>query len=188
MDALMAALVAAMLAQASDRTPWLAGMLGTRFAAPGAVILGTAIALAAGNTIAALAGMLIAHEMSPNARDLFLAVALIFAGSAAFWPIKPPDPLAGWKTGALLTSLLGMFVLALGDRSQFITAAITARSPSPSLAAAGATIGGLAVTVPAILAGAGARRHMPITAIRVGTGVLFLLVGLYLGLGAIRLI
>jgi putative Ca2+/H+ antiporter (TMEM165/GDT1 family) len=188
MDALMAALVAALLAQASDKTPWLAAMLGTRFARPGSVILGAALALASGNTLAALAGVVVAHEMSPNARDLFLAVALIFAGTAAFSPIKPPDRLAGWKTGAFVTSLLGVFVLALGDRSQFITAAITARSPSPWLAAAGATVGTLAVNVPAILAGEQARAQLPITAVQVAVGLLFLLVGIYLALGAIRLI
>ena len=184
----MAALVAAMLAQASDRTPWLAAILGSRFARPGVVVLASAIALALGNAIAAIGGTLVAGHMSPNARDLFLAVALIFAGVAAFSPIKPPDRLDEWKIGAFATSLCGVFILALGDRSQFITAAITARSPSPALAAIGATIGALVVNVPAILAGEKKRDAVPITAIRIAIGVLFLLVGLYLALGAIRLI
>ena len=183
----MAALVAAVLAQASDRTPWLAAILGDRYPR-GAVILGAALALALGNTIAAIGGTLVAHEMSPNAKDLFLAVALIFSGVAAFSPIKPPDRLAGWTIGALLTSLCGVFVLALGDRSQFLTAAITARSPSPAFAAIGATIGALAVAIPAILAGEAARRRLPITAMRIAIGLVFVSIGLYLALGAIRLI
>jgi putative Ca2+/H+ antiporter (TMEM165/GDT1 family) len=187
MDALMAALVAVLLAQASDRTAWLTAILGDRYG-PGAVILATALALALGNTIAAIGGTLVAHQMSPNAKDLFLAIALIFAGVAAFSRIKPPDRLTGWKLGALFTSLLGVFVLALGDRSQFLTAAITARSPSPAFAAIGATLGALAVNVPAILAGEGARKHLPITAVRITIGVLFVLVGTYMALGAIRLI
>lgn len=183
----MAALVAALLAQASDRTPWLSAILGDRYSR-GTVIVATAIALALGNTIAAIGGLLIAHEMSPNAKDLFLGVALIFSGVAAFSAIKPPDRLTNWKIGGFLTTLLGVFVLALADRSQFLTAAITARSPAPVFAAIGATIGALAVNVPAILAGEKARGQLPLTAIRIAIGVLFVLIGVYMALGAIRLI
>ncbi|QNA86043.1 TMEM165/GDT1 family protein [Sphingomonas sp. So64.6b] len=192
MDALMAAFVAALLAQASDRTPWLTAILSTRFARPGTVILATAIALAIGNGIAAVGGALIGPRISPNARDLFLALALMSAGGSALFAIKPPDRLSGWRIGAFMTSLLGVAILAAGDRTQFITLAISARSPSPVLvpvlAAVGATIGALVVNIPAIIAGEDVRRKLPIPAIRVAIGILFLIVGVVLGLGAIRLI
>lgn len=188
MDALMAALVAALLAQATDRTPWLTAILASRFGRPGAVILGTGIALAIGNAVAAVCGILIAGHMSPNARDLFLAVALIFAGGSCLVAIKPPERLDSWKIGAFATSLFGVAILALGDRSQFITLAITARSPSPALAAIGATIGALAINVPAILLGEKARRKLPITAARFVVAAIFLISGIVLALGAIRLI
>lgn len=87
-----------------------------------------------------------------------------------------------------MTSLLGVAILAAGDRSQFITLAISARSPSPVLAAVGATIGALVINIPAILAGEAARKTLPLTAIRLTIGVLFLITGIILGLGAIRLI
>jgi putative Ca2+/H+ antiporter (TMEM165/GDT1 family) len=196
MDALMAAFVAALLAQASDRTPWLTAILSTRFARPGTIILATAIALAIGNSIAAVGGALIGPRLSPNARDLFLALALVSAGGSALFAIKPPDRLSGWRIGAFMTSLLGVAILAAGDRTQFITFAISARSPSPVpvpvlapvLTAIGATIGALVVNIPAIIAGEDARRKLPITAVRVTIGILFLIVGVVLGLGAIRLI
>ena len=184
----MAALVAAALAQASDRTPWLTAILADRYRQPGIVILGTAIAIALGNTLAAVGGVLVAHQMSPNAKDLFLGMALIFGGVAAFWPIKPPERLEGWKIGAFMTTLTGVFVLALGDRSQFLTAAITARSPAPALAAVGATIGALAVNIPAILAGEDARKKLHVTGFRIAVGIVFVFTGLLLGLGAIRVI
>lgn len=188
MDALMAAFVAALFTQATDRTPWLAGILGDRYGRSFGVVIGTILALTIGNAIAAVGGTLVAHQMSPNAKDLFLAIALLFGGVGAFFPIKAPDRLSGWKIGAFLTSLFGIFILAFGDRSQFITAAITARSPSPVFAAIGATLGSIAVHVPAILAGERSRKQMPITGIRIGVGILFVLFGLYLGLGAIRVI
>ncbi|WP_034157853.1 TMEM165/GDT1 family protein [Sphingomonas sp. ERG5] len=188
MDALMAAFVAALLAQASDRTPWLTAILSTRFARPGAIILATAIALAIGNGVAAIGGMLIGPHMPPNARDLFLALALLSAGGSALFPIKPPDRLEGWRIGAFMTSLLGVAILAAGDRTQFITLAISSRSSSPALAAVGATIGALAVNIPAIMMGEAARKRLSIAAIRITIGILFLIVGTILGLGAIRLI
>ena len=97
MDALMAAFVAAILAQASDRTPWLTAILSTRFARPGAVIAGTAIALAIINAIGAIGGAIIGPRMTPNAQTLLLALALILAGGSALFPIMPPDRLSGWR-------------------------------------------------------------------------------------------
>lgn len=184
----MAAFVAAILAQASDRTPWLTAILSTRFARPGAVIAGTAIALAIINTIGAIGGAIIGPRMVPNAQTLLLALALILGGGSALFPIKPPDRLLGWRIGAFLTSLFGAAILGFGDRTQFITAALAARSPTPALAAVGATIGAIVVNVAAILAGEEARRKLPLAAIRITIGILFLVVGAILGFSALRLI
>jgi putative Ca2+/H+ antiporter (TMEM165/GDT1 family) len=188
MDALMAAFVAAILAQASDRTPWLTAILSTRFARPGAVIAGTAFALALINAIGAIGGAIIGPRMAPNAQTLLLAMALVLAGGSALFPIKAPDRLSGWRIGAFFTSFLGVAILAFGDRTQFITAALAARSPAPALAAVGATIGALVVNVPAILLGEKARRKLPLAAIRITIGIIFLIVGAILGFSALRLI
>lgn len=184
----MAAFVAAILAQASDRTPWLTAMLSTRFARPGAVIAGTVIAIAAGNAVAAAGGAIIGPRMSPNAQTLLLALALLSAGGSALFPIKAPNRRSSWRIGAFLTSLFGVAILAFGDRTQFITLALAARSPAPALAAVGATLGALVVNVPAILASEDARKKLPLAAIRIAIGILFLIVGATFGFSALRLI
>ncbi len=185
----MAALVAALLTQASDRTPWLTAVLSTRFAKPGAIILGAAIALTAGNGIAAALGAYLAPRIPLAGRDLMLALTLVSAGGSALFPIKLKDRLGGWKIGAFLTSLLGVATMAAGDRAQFITFALGARSPDAAiLAAIGATIGALAVNIPAILLGEAWYKALPMTPIRVTIGILFLSVGSIVGLGAIGLI
>lgn len=183
----MAALVAALLCQASDRTPWTAAMLGDRFAGKGAVILGTALALALGNALGVVGGMLVAPLLSPNARDLLLAFALLSAGTSALWPIKPARASAG-RAGAFLASLIAVGTLGFGDRTQFITAALAARSATPALAAVGATIGALAVDVPAVLLGQRAWRKGPTTALRYAAAALLIVGGAVEGLGALRLI
>lgn len=188
MDALMAALVAAAAAQVGDRTAWLTAILADRYRRPGLVLLAAALALAAASGIAATGGALVAPMLTPNARALFLAVALVLQGGGALVAAKAPDRLEGWRLGAIGTAALGLFILAFADGVQFIVAALAARSGTPWLAAIGATIGSLAVLAPAALLGEAAWTRAPLGLVRRGSGVVFLLVGLILGLGALRLV
>ena len=184
----MAALVAALLIQASDRTPWAAAALGDRFADHrGAVIAASALALAIGNALGVVGGMLIAPALSPNAGDLLLAAALVSGGVSAFWPIKRAKP-RGWRGGAFTVSLLTIAMLGFGDRLQFVTAALATRSETPALAAVGATIGALAIVIPAILLGERALRRLPTAAIRLVATALLTVFGAVQGLIALRLI
>jgi len=187
MAALMAALVAAMLAQASDRTPWAVAILADRFRRPAAILFAAAFAFAIVNTIGAVAGMLIAPRITPEARTLFLALALANAGLMALFPIKRPDP-KGRRSGAFLVSLFALLAFGLGDRTQFLTAAIAARGSTPFFAAAGATLGSLAIAIPATLAGERAYIRLPHLPIRIAIGLLFVLDALWTALGALRLI
>lgn len=188
MDALVAGFVAGLLLAAGDRTAWLAAILAERYRRPGTVIFGATVALAGSNAVAAIGGAVIAPSMTPNARALLLALALIFAGVGGFFAPKRPNALVGWRIGALLTSTLGLFILAFGERTEFVTAALAARSPLPALAAVGTTLGTLAVTVVAVGLGERGLTALPLAAVRIGVGIVFLLAGLVIGLGALRLV
>ncbi|WP_353205167.1 TMEM165/GDT1 family protein [Sphingomonas sp.] len=183
----MAALVAALLTQASDRTPWTAAMLGDRYANKGAVIAATALALAFGNALGVVGGVLIAPMLSPNAQGLLLAVALVSGGISAFWPPKPPKH-RDLHGRAFFSSLIAVGLLGFGDRMQFITAALAARSDTPALAAVGATLGALAVTIPAIVLGERKLRRLPTMAIRLSAAAVLSVFGVVQGLAALRLI
>lgn len=184
----MAALVAAALAQIGDKPAWLAAILADRYRAPGLVIAMAALALLAAGLLAALAGALLAPRLTPEAKQLFLAMALLFQGGGALFPVKAPERLAGWRLGAALTSLLGLFILAFGDGVQFIVLALAARADLPWLAAIGAMLGSLAVIVPAAVLGESGWTALPLAMIRRVIAILFLLAAFWLGLGAIRLI
>ena len=184
----MAALVAALLTQASDRTPFAAALLGDRYpSAKVAVVTAAFLAVAAGNALGVVGGIVIAPLLSPNARDLLLAVALFSGGITALWPSKPPK-VRDWKIGAFGGSLLSIGMLGFGDRMQFITAALAARSDTPALAALGATLGALAIVVPATLWGERKLRALPTHAIRIGAATLLTVAGTVQGLSALRLI
>ena len=184
----MAALVAAALGQVGDRTAWLASILSDRYRAPGLVIAAAAVALLVAGLLAAAAGAVLAPRMTPEAKQLFLALALLFQGGGVLFPVKPPDRLAGWRLGAVATSLLGLLILAFGDGVQFIVLALAARAGLPWLAAIGATLGSLAVIAPAAILGEAGWTALPLVALRRATGVLFVLASLWIGLAALRLI
>ena len=183
----MAALVAALLTKASDRTPWTAAVLGDRFTSKSAVIAGTALALIVGNALGVVGGVLIAPLLSPNARDLMLALALFSGGITAFWPLKPAKS-REWRLGAFASSVAAIGLLGFGDRTQFITATLAARDTVPVLAGVGAVIGALAVNVPAILLGERRLRRLPTGAIRVAAAALLTVGGVVQGLVALQLI
>jgi putative Ca2+/H+ antiporter (TMEM165/GDT1 family) len=107
---------------------------------------------------------------------------------AAFIGAKTPDYAATLKGPAVAAAAFGFFLAEFGDRTQFITFAIAARYDSLLLPAAGATLGILAASVPAAILGPELGKLMPVKAIRFGGGALFLLFGLVIGLGALRLV
>lgn len=187
MDALMAALVAAALAQWGEKTAWLAAILADRFR-PRVVIAGAAVALAANYALAAAAGSIAAPMLTPEAKLLLLGSALVIAGSAAPFAPKRPDPIAGWRLGGFATAALGLSIMAFGDSVQLLTAALAARSPVAPLAGVGATLGSLAVVAPAALLGEAGWRRLPLSALRWGAGALLIVTGLTLALSGLRLI
>ena len=188
MDALMAALVAAALGQIGDRTAWLTAILSDRYRRPALILAMAALALAAAGAIAATLGALLAPKLTPEAKQLFLAVALLFQGLGVVGKVKVPDRLTKWHLGAAATSLLGLFILAFGDGIQFIVLALAARTPLPALAVIGATIGSLAILAPAALLGEKEWRALPLSRARRIICALFLIAGAYLGIDALALI
>lgn len=184
MDALMAALIAALIIHATDRTPALiARLAGDRARAVG-VMLGAALSLAVLNALAAAAGGWIAPHLNPSARALFLGLALGSAALGCWMPLKPPAEIAA-RLGGFATSLLSTALLGFGA-AQFVVMALAMRGEAPAFAAVGATLGGVAVaaaaTVPGLAAFMGGRLG------RIAIGAVLAVVGAGLALGAFGLI
>ena len=184
----MAAFVAALLIQATDRSPWVLAVLGDRYDRPLPLILATILAVGTASAIGAVAGALMAPILTPNARGLLLAVAIGSAGVSALFAPKPPDRFTGSRAGAFLTALIGLLAMAMGDRTQFVTAALATATPWPAFAAIGATLGSLAVLIPAMAAGEANYRALPLAPIRIAIGLMLVLAGIVLALCALRLI
>lgn len=188
MDALLTTLVAAFLAEWGDNTQLLVIALASRYQKPGAVLAGVALAALGNSALAAFGGSFLSNLITLRALSLVVALALIFAGGAALFRDKTPDMGRTWRVGAFLTTLGCFFLLEFGDKTQFVTAGLAAQFNAPAFAAAGATVGIVAANAPAALLGDGLAKAVPLRRIRFGLGILFLLIGLYVAVSALRLI
>jgi putative Ca2+/H+ antiporter (TMEM165/GDT1 family) len=186
-EALVPAFIAALLTQIGDRPAMLTAILADRYGRPLLVALMAGLAQAGGNFLAAFAALWVAPMLNPNAQSLLLAIALFFAGSSALWPFKKPDRLERWHLGPLLTPLLAILILALGDRTQFFTFAIAARG-DPWFAAAGASAGAFAVGFVAAILGELGWTRLPLRTFRIVTGLFFLIAAAAVGVSALGLV
>ena len=188
MDALLSTFIAVFVAEMGDRSQILAAALAIRFRNDRAILAGLILASVINAVICAAAGSVIDSWISEEPVRLFIALAYIFAGTGMLAWRRKVDILANWKTGAFLTSFIGLFILQFGDKSQFLIAASAANTPFWGFAFTGGLLGILAACIPAILLREKLAAILPIKLIRRIGGAAMLLWGLYLALGVFDLI
>ena len=188
MDALLTALLGCFLAEIGDKNQLLILALATRFRQEGAIIAGIALAAAANAAIAAVAGAFLSPMLGSDARLLFLALAVLFLGIGLLWRVKSPDPLADWPTGPFLTAALGLFILGLGNGSQFLVLGIAVRTAEPVLAGIGGMLGVTAALVPVVLLRERILHAGAVRATRLMVAMLMLIIALILIVTALQLV
>jgi putative Ca2+/H+ antiporter (TMEM165/GDT1 family) len=186
MDALLSAFVAAGLAEWGDKSQLIVALLAARSGRPGLVLAGALVAAILSSAAAAFAGMLIGGTITIRAMSLLVALALLFAGVTGL--IRRGTPSIGSpRTPVIVAAAILCLAAEMGDRTQFITFALAGRFDSPAFAAAGATAGIFAASVPAALLGAGFASAVPLRAIRLAGAALFLIVGFVVAMKALQL-
>jgi putative Ca2+/H+ antiporter (TMEM165/GDT1 family) len=99
-----------------------------------------------------------------------------------------PTDAPQWRAGLFVTTAVCFFLTEFGDKTQFLTFAISAQYGVLVLPAVGATLGVLAASAPAALMGAQFEAALPIKAIRIGSAILFLLAAFVVAINALRLV
>jgi putative Ca2+/H+ antiporter (TMEM165/GDT1 family) len=188
MDALLPTFLATFLAEWGDRTQLLAVMLAVRFKGNPRVLMGIAAAAIANGVLSAYFGTLIAHYVNFRALTLLTAFALAFAGGAMVLPQKSPTLSSYGTESALVTSFLGFGILAFGDKTQFVTMAMAARTDSLLLVGLGAAGGVILANAPAVLLGEKMAEVIPMRIVRIGAGVLLMIAASISAISALRLI
>jgi Ca2+/H+ antiporter, TMEM165/GDT1 family len=180
MDSLLATFLTLILTETGDRTQLLAAALAVRFGRDRPVIAGFALASLANCLIAAFAGSYVNQWISQDPLRLFNGLAYFLAGIA----------MIGWrrKTDLLLTAFLGVFILQLGDKGQFVIGANAAMAGHWLLPAIGGWLGTMVAVIPAILLKERLASLLPLRAIRIGGGLLLTMFGLFQAFTAWRII
>lgn len=177
MDALVPALVAVLLAEMGGKTQGVAHAGAVAYGA-GRPLLALLLTSAIGLGVAAAGGVYISHLLTPEARTLLAALALVFAGAPMLLPRrKTPEP---------PRHLLPAFATAqFGDSAQFIVFAIAAQGGEAVLAAIGGVAGVLAAASPPALLGDQWPGRIPVGPLRVIGAALLLIGGIWLAARAL---
>lgn len=188
MDALLTTFLAAALAEFGDKTQLLAMALAVRYGRPAPIVAGLAVGALVNSLIAAAGGVLLHELVTPRAVSLLVALALVFAGVAGFIGRDTPKFGTGWKIGAFPAAAAGFFLAEFGDKTQFLTGALAAQFNTLALAAAGAAAGVVAANLPAVVLAETFGANLPMRGLRIVVAILFLLVGFFVAINALRLI
>ncbi len=178
MDSFLATFISVLLAETGDRTQILAAALALRFHDDRRVLAGLLVATIVNCTISAIGGSAIDGWISEAPLKLFNGMAYVFAGVGMLLWRRRVDVLSGWRTGAFMTSFLGLFILQFGDKSQFIIAANAALTPLWGMTLAGGVLGVMVACVPAIILRERLATMLPLRGLRIGGGIVLTIWGL----------
>ena len=170
------------IAEIGDKTMLLALLLAARFRKPVPIILGILVATIANHAVAAWVGVAAgAFLQGPWMKWLLGAAFLAFAAWALI-PDKFEDKDAPRdKAGAsiFLTTLLALFLVEMGDKTQVATVALAAKFHQVAWVAAGTTLGMMIANVPAVYLGEAAAGRLPLKYIRWAAAACFAAVGVW---------
>ena len=151
------------LAEIGDKTQLFALVLAARFRRPVPIILGMLTATIVNHGIAGYVGAWVASHLGPLVLRWILGLSFL---AMAAWILIPDsldaEPDRKPQFGVFGTTVIGFFLLEMGDKTQIATIALAARYPSLVAVVAGTTMGMMLANVPAVLLGGAAARRLPL--------------------------
>ncbi len=175
---MMACLVVTLAGREQVRTARLSAALGGTTSLL-VIVWGCAVATSA---IAAWAATLIAPMMPPEAKQMFVAIALLLSALELAFLRAGPQPQEPTRSAGAIAIV--MFAAQLTDAARFLVVALTLQTGEPALAAAGGALGsGVALTV-AVLAAGEWEARVPQKWLAWGFGGVLALVAVIMGMSA----
>lgn len=156
MEALLAAFGIVFLAELGDKTQFLSLYLAATYRKPIPVLGGIFVATLASNVVAGLFGHWIGEYLTPDILRWTLTLSFV---AFAIWALLPEKEDAEQhrqrigQRGAFAGTFLSFFIAELGDKTQIVTAALSARYSSVAMVVAGATLGMMVANLPAVIGG-----------------------------------
>jgi Ca2+/H+ antiporter, TMEM165/GDT1 family len=185
MEAFLVSTGVVALAEIGDKSQLLVLALATQFRKPVPIILGMLVALLLNHALAAEAGVWIASMLGPLSMQWILGLSFVVIG---IWTLLPGSPDRGAprapRFGVFGATALAVFLLEMGDKTQFATIALAAKYGSLPAVIAGSTFGILLVDVPVVLLGAMAAQKLPMQSVRKFAPAIFVIIGAVILFGA----
>ena len=185
-DALIPAFIAIILAETGERSQMVAHRLGNAFADHRKIYAALILATTANLLIGAVAGVMVARVIGYDARTLFAALTLVFAGLPMLLAVKPRKPIA--PKHPFLTSLIHFVPAQIAGAGPFIVGGLAARTGTIGFAFVGGFAAMIFSAALPLLLGDEWPGQLPLAALRRIAALLLIGAGLWLGLSALRLI
>ena len=156
MEAFLASFGIVFLAELGDKTQFLSLYLAATYRKPIPVLGGIFVATLASNVVAGLFGHWIGEYLTPDILRWTLTLSFV---AFAIWALLPEKEDAEQTRrhvghrGAFVGTLLSFFIAELGDKTQIVTAALSARYSSVVMVIVGATAGMMIANLPAVIGG-----------------------------------
>ena len=167
---------------------WLLGVAISERKGSGVALPGILISAVVAAGLAAMAGGWIAAAVRGPGMLLFLALAILFAGASALWPVKPiADKTSDSARGPVAATIL-LLAAQLNDSAPFIILAAAAWAGDPILAAVGGAVGLIAAALGGTTLPADVATMARIRQLRMGIGIALLLLGAWMAVSALGLI
>jgi Ca2+/H+ antiporter, TMEM165/GDT1 family len=156
------------LAEIGDRTQLFALVLAARFRRPLPIIAGVLAATIINHGAAGALGTWLGSVLTPTVMRWALIVSFV---SMAIWVLFPDKAADSQQEvpprhGVFLTTLIGFFLLEIGDKTQIATIALAAKYHALIPVVAGTTVGMMVVNVAAVLIGHAAANRLPLRLVR----------------------
>lgn len=187
MDALMLCLVACAVSAFGGRWFLTARGVSTRLDGLAGPVVALTSALIAAIAAAMLGGTIGAQIVGPGML-LFLSLALLFAGAAMVWPTKPPSERLLASVRGPVSAFILLLAAMLSDSAPFIILAAAAWSGDVGFAMVGGAAGLGAAAILALFPAELPIGDALMQRIRLGAGVIVLIVGIMTALTALGLL
>jgi putative Ca2+/H+ antiporter (TMEM165/GDT1 family) len=167
------------LAEIGDKTQLLAFMLAARFRKPWPIIAGILVATIANHAFAGAVGAWVTTVLGPDVLRWVLGLSFI---AMAVWMMIPDkldeDEITVPKFGVFATTVVAFFLAEMGDKTQIATVALAAQYGAFVAVVTGTTLGMMIANVPAVLAGNGIAKRLPIRLIHSVAASIFAVLGI----------
>jgi putative Ca2+/H+ antiporter (TMEM165/GDT1 family) len=188
MDALMAALVTALLASADGRYGRLVHDLIALHGRARFVLSAFALAASVNTAASALGGVIANATLGQGVLTLFQGFALLGAGAALIWPFRKPPRLAALPGPDWPALTLALGLLFMGDSCQFLILTLAGTSGAGHWAALGGLFGIAIGLLPALAMGPDVYDRRALLWLKRGSAAVLITAGVVMALRAFGLL